>query len=99
MKLEDFLAQVKAKESEIIEYAGQKAIEAVKSDGYALRYVKEQTEPVCLKEACRGTERRCVAVCQGADRGGVSQGCETERLRAAVCQGADRGRVPQGGRE
>ena len=25
------------------------AIKAVESDGYALRYVKEQTEPICLK--------------------------------------------------
>ena len=31
------------------ELSGKLAIEAVESDGYALRYVKDQTEQVCLK--------------------------------------------------
>ena len=36
-----------------IKFAGimtmEAALKAVESDGYALRYVKDQTEPVCLK--------------------------------------------------
>ena len=34
---------------DIISYYGRKALEAVKQDGYALRYVKEQTVEICLE--------------------------------------------------
>ena len=34
---------------EIISYSGDEALEAVKQNGYALQYVKEQTEEICLE--------------------------------------------------
>jgi hypothetical protein len=36
-------------ESEITTYAGEKALEAVRQDGCALRYVHEQTPEICLE--------------------------------------------------
>ena len=49
MKLEKFLETLGKKESDIIEYKGKEALEAVKQNGYALQYVKEQTESICLE--------------------------------------------------
>jgi hypothetical protein len=48
MKLKDFLKEVKGTEKDIINYEGDEALEAVKEDGYALQYVKEQTPEICL---------------------------------------------------
>ena len=49
MNLQEFLATVKGKESDIIEHRGQRALEAVKKGGYSLQYVKEQTPGICLE--------------------------------------------------
>jgi hypothetical protein len=49
MNLEQFLKKVGRKESEIIEYIGDEAEKAVERDGDSLRYVKNQTEEICLK--------------------------------------------------
>ena len=49
MKLSEFLNRFNGKVEMIIEYNGQEAMKAVESDGYALRYVKDQTEAVCMK--------------------------------------------------
>jgi hypothetical protein len=48
MKLRDFLKEVKGTEKDITNYEGDEALEAVKEDGYALTYVKEQTPEICL---------------------------------------------------
>jgi hypothetical protein len=48
MKLRDFLKEVGVHESEIFNLKGKEALEAVKEDGYALKYVKEQTPEICL---------------------------------------------------
>ena len=47
MKLKDFLKLFNARESTIIEYRGVEAKAAVERNGYALRYVKEQTVDIC----------------------------------------------------
>ena len=49
MNLKSFLLSINRQESEIIELTGEKALEAVKSNGDALQYVKEQTVEVCLE--------------------------------------------------
>ena len=49
MFFEDFLEKVSGKKSDIITYTGAEALKAVEQDGYALRYVNEQTEDICLK--------------------------------------------------
>ena len=49
MKLSEFLLKFNRKESEIINYSRDKALSAVETDGYSLRYVKDQTEAICLK--------------------------------------------------
>ena len=49
MTLKEFLNNFSADESKIIEYKGLEALKAVKQHGYALRYVKEQTEEICLE--------------------------------------------------
>ena len=50
MTLEQFLKKFNASESDIATLtAGSAAIKAVESDGYALRYVKEQTPEICIK--------------------------------------------------
>ena len=48
MKLKEFLKRVNVEESDIIEYHGKEALKKVKQNGYALRYVREQTEEICL---------------------------------------------------
>ena len=48
MNLQEFLRAVDGKESDIISYAGAKALAAVKQNGYDLRYVHEQTEAICV---------------------------------------------------
>ena len=48
MTLNEFLKEVNGKESDIINLSVDKALKAVKQDGYALQYVKDQTEAICL---------------------------------------------------
>ena len=48
MKLSEFLEMFGASESAIVNLTGAEAIEAVKQNGLALRYVKEQTPDICL---------------------------------------------------
>ena len=48
MTLQEFLKAVGGKESDIISYSGQKAMAAVKQNGYSLQYVKEQTPEICM---------------------------------------------------
>lgn len=50
MDLKEFLRTVGGKESDIIEITSEsEALEAVKRNGLALPYVKDQTEAVCLE--------------------------------------------------
>lgn len=49
MKLQEFLKKVNWKESDIIEYKGEEAMNEVKQNWDALKYVKEQTEAICLE--------------------------------------------------
>ena len=48
-RLKDFLKKVNGKETDIITYKGAEALSEVKKDGYTLRFVKEQTEAICLE--------------------------------------------------
>jgi len=49
------------------DYSPKEALEAVKRDGYALQYVKEQSEALCLEavkqngDALRYVDERCLA--------------------------------------
>ena len=58
---------MKVKFSAIIDF--NKAIEAVKQDGYALQYVKDQTEAICIEavkqdgDALRYVKDQTEAVC------------------------------------
>ena len=49
MTNEEFLEKFNAKEEDTLVLVGDEALKAVERNGYALRYVKEQTEAVCLK--------------------------------------------------
>ena len=50
MNLQEFLKEVGGRESDIVVYASkQQAIEAVKRNGDALSYVKDQTEQICIE--------------------------------------------------
>lgn len=49
MKLNEFLKLNNLSENNIITYSGKKALEAVKQDGYALQYVKDQTQDICIE--------------------------------------------------
>jgi hypothetical protein len=49
MTLQKFLKRIDGDEDAIINYKGKEALEVVKQDGYDLRYVKEQTEDICLE--------------------------------------------------
>ena len=49
MKKSEFLAKFGISISATLTLTGTAALKAVESDGYALRYVKDQTEPICLK--------------------------------------------------
>ena len=49
MKLSEFLNRLNAKEEDITTYSGADALKAVERNGYALRYVKDQTPDICLK--------------------------------------------------
>jgi hypothetical protein len=49
MTFENFLSTVNGEEKDIITYTGDDAIQAVEQNGYALQYIKDQTEDVCLK--------------------------------------------------
>ena len=53
MKIGDFLNAVCGKESDIVVLIGREALEAVKQNGYALRYVKDQTPEVCVEAVKR----------------------------------------------
>ena len=48
MTLHEFLISFGADESAIVVLEGQQAIKAVKQDGYALRYVRDQIEAICI---------------------------------------------------
>ena len=48
MNLKQFLKEVWWSESDIISYEWSEALMKVRQDWYALRYVKEQTEEICL---------------------------------------------------
>ena len=67
MTLKQFLKAVNGNESSIIEYRGDEAMEAVKQDGDALQYVKEQTEAICMEavkkngDALRYVDKSCFA--------------------------------------
>jgi ABC-type Fe3+ transport system substrate-binding protein len=70
MTLKEFLEAVGGEESNIIEYATEsESMEAVKQNGYALKYVKEQTEAVCLEavkqngDALQYVKKQTEAVC------------------------------------
>ena len=49
MKLSEFCAKFSLRVDSIITYSGKNATKEVKNDGYALRYVKEQTPDICIK--------------------------------------------------
>ena len=49
MKFRAFLKLVNKKESSIRTLSGDEALEAVKRNGDALRYVKEQTPEICIE--------------------------------------------------
>ena len=49
MKLSEFLNKVNGKEEHLRTLQGRDAMKAVERNGYALRYVKEQTPEVCMK--------------------------------------------------
>ena len=53
MTLQEFLRKVGGKESDIVEYKGNEALEAVKQSGDALKYVNYQTEAICLEAVNR----------------------------------------------
>ena len=53
MNLEQFLKEVKGKESDIVNIPSNEALEAVKKNGYALQYVKDQTKDICLEAVKR----------------------------------------------
>ena len=72
MNLKTFLLKVKGEESTIINYIGEERMKAVESDGDALRYVKEQTEAICMKAverngyALRYVKEQTEAICMKA---------------------------------
>ena len=47
--LKSFLKEVGGNEEDIISYSWEEAMKAVKQDWHALRYVKEQTESICIE--------------------------------------------------
>ena len=49
MKLDEYLSAVGGSEDSIISYSGDDAIDRVRKNGYALRYVHEQTREICLE--------------------------------------------------
>ena len=49
MELREFLKRFNASASDIAALSGEEAIKAVEKDGYALKYVKEQTHEICIK--------------------------------------------------
>ena len=49
MNLKEFLEKIGGKESDIINYSGVKALEAVKQDWYTLNFAIEQTPEICLE--------------------------------------------------
>ncbi len=48
MTLEEFLKEVNGSETSIIEYKGEEALEVVKINGHMLKYIREQTQDICL---------------------------------------------------
>jgi len=53
MKLSEFLQAVGDEASAIINYVGEEALKAVKQDGDALKYVKDQTPEICTEAVKR----------------------------------------------
>ena len=49
MKLSVLLKMFSAKVEHLVIWSKEESLEAVKRNGYALRYVKDQTEAVCLE--------------------------------------------------
>ena len=47
--LKSFLKEVGGKEEDIISYSWEEAMDKVKENWYALQYVKEQTEEMCIE--------------------------------------------------
>lgn len=79
MDLNEYLAEVGGRESDIVCYASEKkAIAAVKQSGCALKYVKDQTEQVCLAavkqngDALQYVDKR-VFGCGGSGQSGVEE--------------------------
>jgi len=72
MNLQEFLNEVNGRESDIVCYAGEEALAAVKCNGDALQYVKDQSEAVCLAavkqngHALRYVKDQSEAVCLAA---------------------------------
>jgi len=75
MKLQEFLKKINGKKVEIVNYLGDEALAAINQNGYALKYVKEQTTKICLAAVSKDgdalqfvkkqTEKICLAaVCQ-----------------------------------
>ena len=48
MELNEFLKRFNASASDIAALSGEEAIKAVEKDGYALGYVKDQTQEICI---------------------------------------------------
>jgi len=53
MKLSVLLKMFSAKVEHLVIWSKEESLEAVKRNGYALRYVKDQTEAVCLEAVKR----------------------------------------------
>ena len=49
MELREFVKRFNASASDIAALSGEEAIKAVEKDGYALGYVKDQTQEICIK--------------------------------------------------
>ena len=53
MDLREFLEIVGGDKSQIVVHTEQQAIEAVKQNGHALQYVKDQSETICIEAVKR----------------------------------------------
>jgi len=69
MTLKEFLEKFNREEKDIIEYKGEEALEKVKQDGNALRYVNNQTLEICLEavkqdgDALRYVNNQTLEIC------------------------------------
>jgi len=57
--LKEFLEYTGTKRNQIINLKGSEALEAVKQDGDALRYVERQTPEICLAAVKENTHALC----------------------------------------